>query len=241
MIGRLIVAALVIASAAFVMLSRRETESTSIEVNLTELRARDAEARAVALDHQVAELKEKVAKLEGELQVQGDHLVELTEDCTPTAPEGAQLTVASFKRRDPAGDVMGPREIFRSGRVDERFAVVLKGEATTVTRVRLYSSADDGTPLRHTPSCDTLETDDAVALLGVFASGRAVSGDFGRQAIAKAKGVVPLELRCDMSISPFEPVTLEVIAEGGGSARATLAPLARPAPLPGGLAPRRAR
>ena len=225
MVGRLIVAALIVASAAFVMLSRREAESSDIEVNLSDRRAGDAETRAKALQQQVATLQEQVGGLEAKVQWQGEHLVELTEDCTPEAPELAEVHVASLKRRPAAGDLIGPRELFRSGRVDERFALVLAGDAATVTRLRLDPSLDDGTPLRGASYCDTVDSDDPIVLLGAFQGEKPVSGDFGRQRIEKKRGVLALELRCDLALPAQLPITVEVLTAGGGVAQATLAPL----------------
>lgn len=226
MVGRLIVAALVMASAAYVMLSRREAESSDIEVNLSDRRAADADKRAVALQQQVTTLQEQVAELESKLEFQSEHLQELSEDCTPELPELADVRIASLKRRPAAGDLIGPRELFRSGRVDERFSLVLAGDAATVTRLRLFPSLDDGTPLRGASYCDTVDSDDPIVLLGAFQGDKPVSGDFGRQQIVKKPGVLALELRCDLGLPAELPLTLEVMIAGGGIAQATLAPQA---------------
>lgn len=214
MMGRLIVAFLVIASAAFVMLQKRETESTDIEADLSGKKAREAEKRADAAELQITKLRDEVSALEAQLAWEHQQLTELAGDCTPTAPEPPSIHVARLAwRAAPTSASVG----------GQRVGLLLGGDAGTLTRVRLYTSLDDGTPTHDFTACDTLSVDSAV-LLGVLAGGKDIVDDFGPQQIEKKRGVVPFELVCDADLDPAQPLSVEVLAAGGASARATIGP-----------------
>ncbi len=226
MVGRLLVALLVVASAAFVMLQQRETESTTIEASVADIKARDAAKHAAELDKQVAELKEQVSELEDKVLWQREHLNELAGDCTPTSPEHADVEVASLKRRAWGGDVMGLREPYQNGRTDMHFSALVRGVAATITRLRLYASLDDGTAVPGAAAaCDTMDVGNAM-LLGVVVNGHLLEDGFGPRQIAKRKGVLPLELVCDTEVAPHQPLTLEVLFAGGDVARTTIPAMA---------------
>ncbi len=215
MVGRLIVALLVIASAAYVMLQRRATESTDIKATITATRAHQADERALALEDQVKQLRDQVRALEHDLAWQRDQLGALTADCTPVAADQPEVTIAKVTRR-PAR----PNQPWPAGL---RVGLLLAGDEATITRVRLYSSLDDGTPLNDFVACDTASRDGGL-LLGVIANGIDVVQDFGPQRIAKRRGAVAYELVCDSSFDADKPLTVELVLAGGASARTTVFP-----------------
>jgi uncharacterized coiled-coil protein SlyX len=223
MLGRLIVALLVVCSAAFVMLQKRETESTSIGATLADTRAKEAEQRAADQEKKIAGLQAQVEELETKVAWQDERFTELAEDCTPASPEIAEVEIATLKRRPAGGDVLGLRDFERNGREDQRFALVLRGDAGTITRARLFSSLDDGTELMGKPSCDTLDGDSTL-LMGVVAGGKHRVTAFGPQEIAKKAGVVPFELLCDLVLDRARPLTVELLFAGGSKERMTIGP-----------------
>jgi len=222
MAGRLIVALLVIASAAFVMLQRRATESTDIKATITATRAQQADDRAVALDEQLKSLRDQVRALEHDLEWQREQLSALAADCTPVDAEQPTVAIAKVTRRPARADQ--PRGAGR------RVGLLLSGDEATITRVRVFNSLDDGTSLDDFIACDTALRAGGV-LLGVIANGRDVVKEHGPQHIAKRRGTVPYELVCDSSLDDDKPLTVEVLLAGGASARTTVSPkLAAPVP-----------
>lgn len=219
MVGRLIVALLVIASAAFVMLQKRESESTDIQANLTQTHARRSDERANELAREVTTLQEHVRSLERDLEWQRAQLSGLAADCTPAAPEVPKVHVAKLSWRSPRAGQPWP-----SG---QRVALLLGGDEATITRIRLFTSLDDGTSVSDFVACDTLQADSGV-LLGVVAGGKDLVESFGPQRIVKRRGVVPFELVCDSELDPDQPLTVDLLFAGGAVARATVAP--KPAP-----------
>ncbi|OGQ11193.1 MAG: hypothetical protein A2138_06550 [Deltaproteobacteria bacterium RBG_16_71_12] len=220
MFGRLIVALLVVASAAFVMLQKRATESTDIQANLSQSRAHQSDARAAALAQEVTTLREQVRALEHDLEWQRGQLAGLAADCTPAAPDQPKVHVAKLTWRPPRAGHAWP-----SG---QRVSLLLGGDEATITRIRLFTSLDDGTAVNDFVACDTLQSESGV-LLGVIAGGKDVVEEFGPQRIAKRRGVVPFELVCDSELDADQPLTVDVLLAGGASARATVAPKAAPA------------
>ncbi|MBI1948123.1 MAG: hypothetical protein HYS27_20705 [Deltaproteobacteria bacterium] len=213
MVGRLIVALLVVASAAFVMLQRRATESTDIQANLSQTRARQADEHAGALKQEAIALREQVRVLEHDLQWQREQLAGLAADCTPSVPDLPQVHVAKLSWRAPRAGQPWP-----SG---QRVGLLLGGDEATITRIRLFTSLDDGTAMNDFVACDTAQRDGGL-LLGVIAGAKDLVTEFGPQRIAKRKGVVPYELVCDSELDQDEPLTVEVLLAGGAVAKATL-------------------
>lgn len=227
MAGRLIVALLVIISATFVMLQKRETESTGIEANISDTRARQAALRAAELERQIAELRAQVTALEDKVAWQDGHLNALAEDCTPSEPEQPQVFVAKLQQL-PARPMGG-------WSIGQRFALLLGGDPATITRVRLHTSLDDGTTVDALAACDTMGG--GGRLLGVIAGSELVVSGSGPQQIAKKRGYTSFELVCDAHLDAAQPLSVEVLLAGGAVARRTVtasvdkasaAPRARP-------------
>lgn len=222
MVGRLIVALLVIASAAFVMLQRRATESTDIKATITATRAKEADDRALALEEQVKSLRDQMRALEHDIEWQREQLHSLAADCTPMAADQPDVEIVKVTRRPPTKN-----QAWTAG---QRVGLVLAGDEATITRVRVFTSLDDGTPLNDFVSCDTANRDHGL-LLGVIANGRDVVKEFGQQNIAKRRGAVPFELVCDSNLDADKPLTVELLLAGGATARATVpATVNTPAP-----------
>lgn len=224
MVGRVLVALLVAASAGFVMLQQRASETTAITSELADERARSLARLVDQHERAIAELTAAIEEAQAKVAWQEHQLAELAQDCTPGDVPRADVTIAAFQRRAPGGDTMGPRALEANGRTDRRYALVLKGDAASITRVRIYPGLDDGTPLAHSMSCDTLDGD-GVALLGVVAGGRRHVGGFGVQNIAKVAGAATWELRCDENPERATPLVVEVVVAGVGALRQVLPPL----------------
>ncbi len=227
MVGRVIVALLVAASAAFVMVQRRSSETTSIAAEVTDDRAR---ALAKHVEQQARTIDELTALLETEradARWQAQQLADLARDCTPGDEPRASVEIAALQRRAPSGDHVGRLGPTPDGGVDRRYALVLKGDAATISRVRLYPGLDDGTPFTRQRGCDTLSGESA-SLMGVVVAGRQRVQGFGPQALEKPAGTAVWELRCDEDLERGMPIVVEIVAAGAGAVHHALQPLPPP-------------
>ncbi len=219
MLGRLIIAALVICSAAFVVWQRQKSETVTVSASVDAHKAEAAEARAAAAEKRAADAEAAAA----EAAVKAEVLQEQLDDTRAKLDDAvdAQLSphIAEARYLGIGRDVVGPVTSLADGRGDAHIALTLAGPPGKIRRVRAFTSDRDGRPM-WSEAWDTQTGPHPLALLeghkrldlrrtgGLFTSG----------------GVTHLDLGCSDTgwFTRGGTVTIELTRGDGHTMRATV-------------------
>jgi hypothetical protein len=121
MIGRLIIALLVICSAGAVMWQRQQAEASDVSATLSEDKVDDANKKVTALEEKLAQAEARAAATEARNKYLEGEIEKLSTDCTPVSDDDEAMSIGTFKFRnvkDGKGNFTlilggGPEEIVR--------------------------------------------------------------------------------------------------------------------------------
>ena len=128
MLGRLIIALLVICSAAGVAWQRQQSETVAIAANIEGNKAQDADARAAAAEKRASEAAVRAAQAEAKAAYYEAQIAEKKRAEEAALEEELSLHIVDVTYAGVAHDVA-------------RFELKLEGPAAAITRVRVYNDA----------------------------------------------------------------------------------------------------
>ena len=210
MLGRLVIALLVVCSAAAVVWQRQRTEADDLSATLADSRATDAEKHAAELEKKLQETELHAAEAEAKaalFQAKAD----AAEAQRLAEIEAADVHIESFAWVGLGRDVVGARDPGPDGRPDGHFALSVQN-AGYVIRIQLHAN-----PMGTSgASWDTL--DPSRGMLGVLKNGALLNGGGrGAFAVPTKEGVTKLDLAANESgyFVAGMPYTVEVTLSSG--------------------------
>jgi hypothetical protein len=148
MLGRLIIAALVICSAAFVWWQKGRSEEAQLSSQLDGTKAADAQSRATAAERKAADAEQRAAQAEAKAAFYEQRMEAQRRAADAALEEQLSLHIADVKLLGVGKDVVGLHAAGPDGARDVHLAVSLEGPASDVARLRVFTSdgagADDG-------------------------------------------------------------------------------------------------
>jgi hypothetical protein len=217
MLGRLIIAVLVICSAAAVYWHRQKTEAADIGEAVAESKATEADRRAAAAEKRAKEAEDRATQAEAKAAFFEGELAKLSASADdPIAAEHA-LHLASVSYR---GVKNGIRHVPAA-----HFDLALAGDAAEIARIRVFASDIEGQPIWH----ESWDTADKTAWpLSVLHGGVAVVEDHAPSVMTTRAGSTILALELPLQgavVAPGISYTVEVT--GGGKTTSKLLTIER--------------
>ena len=139
MLGRLIIAVLVIGSAFAVAWHQKRTDAATLDASVAETKATDADHRAAAAEERAKAAEERALLAEAKASFFEAELAKTS--------AAAEDPVNAERALHITGAVARPASPERAGKDAGVIALSLAGDAGDITRIRVFASNSDGAPV----------------------------------------------------------------------------------------------